>query len=66
MIITKKKGKKFSQDHYDLFFRKIEYNLRELGFGDVSVNAKMKEFNKIRKQKIYNLWKETLTNSFIC
>ena len=47
MIITKKKGKKFSQDHYDLFFRKIEYNLRELGFGDVSVNAKMKEFNKI-------------------
>ena len=47
MIITKKKGKKFSQDHYDLFFRKIEYNLRELGFGDVSVNAKMKGFNKI-------------------
>ena len=47
MIITKKKGKKFSQDHYDLFFRKIEYNLRELGFGDVSVNTKMKEFNKI-------------------
>ena len=47
MIVSKKKGKKFSQNHYDLFFRKIEYNLRELGFGDVSVNSKMKEFNKI-------------------
>ena len=47
MIVSKKKGKKFSQNHYDLFFKKIEYNLRELGFGDVSVNAKMKEFNKI-------------------
>ena len=47
MIISKKKGQKFSQKHYDLFFRKIEYNLRELGFGDVSVNSKMKEFNKI-------------------
>ena len=47
MIVSKKKGKKFSQNHYDLLFRKIEYNLRELGFGDVSVNSKMKEFNKI-------------------
>ena len=47
MIISKKKGQKFSQKHYDLFFRKIEYNLRELGFGDVSVNKKMKEMNKI-------------------
>ena len=29
-----------------LFFN-IENNLRELGFGDVSVNKKMKELNKI-------------------
>ena len=47
MIISKKKGQKFSQKHYDLFFRKIEYNLRELGFGDVSVNKKMKDLNKL-------------------
>ena len=47
MIITKKKGSKFDQTEYDKFLNKIEYNLRELGFGDVTVNSKMKELNKI-------------------
>ena len=47
MIIFKKKGSKFYQKTYDYFFHNIEYNLRELGFGDVTVNKKMKEFNKI-------------------
>ena len=47
MIVSKRKGKKFDQDAYDQFFHNIENNLRELGFGDVSVNKKMKEFNKI-------------------
>ena len=47
MIIFKKKGEKFDQDEYDNVFNSIEYNLRELGFGDVSVNKKMKDFNKI-------------------
>ena len=47
MIVTKKKGEKFDQGQYDLFFKKIEYNLRELGFGDVAVNSKMKQMNKI-------------------
>ena len=47
MIITKKKGSKFDQTEYDKFLNKIEYNLRESGFGDVVVNSKMKELNKI-------------------
>ena len=47
MIIFKKKHIKFSQSDYDIFFHNIENNLRELGFGDVSVNKKMKELNKI-------------------
>ena len=47
MIISKKKGKKFDQNSYDSLFHNIENNLRELGFGDVSVNKKMKDFNKI-------------------
>ena len=47
MIIFKKKGKKFDQHSYDLFFHNIENNLRESGLGDVSVNKKMKDFNKI-------------------
>ena len=47
MLVFKKKRKKFDQDNYDFFFHAIENDLRELGFGDVSVNKKMKEFNKI-------------------
>ena len=47
MIITKKKGLKFNQKNYDFLFHSIENDLRELGFGDVTVNKKMKEFNKI-------------------
>ncbi len=47
MIIHKDKGKKFDQIQYDNLFDNIEYNLRELGYGDVSVNKKMKDLNKI-------------------
>ncbi len=47
MIIFKKKGKKFDQDTYDSLFINIENNLREIGLGDVSVNKKMKELNKL-------------------
>ena len=47
LIISKKKGIKFDQSAYDSFFNNIENNLRELGFGDVSVNKKMKDLNKL-------------------
>ena len=47
MIISKNKGKKFSQSLYDDLFKNIENDLRELGFGDVTVNKKMKDLNKI-------------------
>ena len=47
LIITKQKNYKFKQDIYDFLFHDIENNLRELGFGDVTVNKKMKEINKI-------------------
>ena len=47
MIISKKKGKKFDQKSYDSLFFNIENNLRELGFGDVTVNKKMKDLNKL-------------------
>ena len=43
----KKKNNKPDQDNYNNLFFSIENNLRELGFGDVSVNKKMKELNKI-------------------
>ena len=47
LIVFKKKSKNFDQSSYDRFFHNIEYNLRELGLGDVTVNKKMKELNKI-------------------
>ena len=47
LIIFKIKETSFSQKNYDSFFYSIENNLRELGQGDVAVNKKMKDLNKI-------------------
>ncbi len=47
LIIFKIKKIKFSQIEYDNLFHTIEYNIRELGYGDVAVNKKMKDLNKI-------------------
>ena len=40
-------NKNFNQNLFDLIFKRIEENLRELGFGDVSVNKNMKKLVKI-------------------
>ena len=53
LIVTKDKGSKFDQNHYDNLFYSIENNLRELGFGDVTVNKKM----IMKNQKIMKLKK---------
>ena len=63
-IIFKKKGKKFNQDLYDLLFNYIENDLRELGFGDVSVNKKMKELNKILYDILLKLQDNSEIDSF--
>ena len=47
LMISKIKGKRPDQNNYNSLFFYIENNLRELGFGDVTVNKKMKEFNKL-------------------
>ena len=47
LIIFKVKKTKFDQKSYDQLFDNIENNLREAGMGDVSVNKKMKDLNKI-------------------
>ena len=54
----KKKGKKFDQKMYDDLFHNIESNLRELGYGDVTVNKKMKEFNQILYDIVLKLFVE--------
>ena len=37
-------NKKKSQELFDFFIRQIELSIREIGYGDVSVNKKMKEY----------------------
>jgi len=45
--INSRKTDKFPQKIFDNIFLNIEYHLREIGHGDVSVNKKMKTLNKI-------------------
>ena len=62
MIIFKKKGAKFDQKSYDSLFHNIENNLRELGFGDVAVNKKMKDFNKLLYDILLKIEKKNSEN----
>ena len=38
----KKKNKNFYQEMFDLIFNKIELNMREIGFGDSTINKNMR------------------------
>lgn len=62
--IFKKRKEKFSQNQYDYLFFSIENNLRELGFGDVSVNDRMKNLNKILYDILLKIEKIGSNNSF--
>ena len=56
-------SKKEAQDLFDFFIRQIELSIREIGYGDVSVNKKMKDYvnlffsilEKIEKWDILNI-----------
>ena len=58
--------KKYLQKFYDYTFRQIELDIREIGYGDQSVNKKMKTYinmlysiiNKIDKWETYDLNKK--------
>ena len=63
LIVFKKKGENFNQREYDNLFHSIENNLRELGFGDVSVNEKMKNLNKILYDILLKIEKKASKNS---
>ena len=54
--ISKGKARKSkSQEIFDNIFQNIEYNMRENGQGDVSVNKNMKNFSKIFYDILYNI-----------
>ena len=43
----KNTDKEYLQKFFDYFFRQVELNLREIGYGDVSINKKMKDYINI-------------------
>ena len=47
LIVFKKKEIEFPQEIFDNIFMNIEYHIRELGYGDVAVNKKMKTLTRI-------------------
>ena len=44
---NKESDKKDQQAIFDFFFKQIELNCRELGYGDITVNKKMKDLIKL-------------------
>ncbi len=66
--------KKYLQKFYDYAFRQIELDIREIGYGDQSVNKKMKTYvnmlysiiNRIDKWETYDLNKKiSILNLYI-
>ncbi len=47
LVVFRKKNSKFNQNEYDSLFNFIENSLREMGLGDIAVNKKMKDINKV-------------------
>ena len=47
LIIFKNKKIDFPQEIFDNIFLNIEYHIRELGYGDVVVNKKMKSLTRV-------------------
>tara|TARA_Y100001970_G_C14208245_1_gene845346 strand:+ start:586 stop:1053 length:468 start_codon:yes stop_codon:yes gene_type:complete len=73
-IYSKSNDKDFLQKTYDYFFRQLELSIREIGYGDVTINKKMKDYINIFHsilEKIQN-WdnieisvKNNIINSFL-
>ena len=47
VLKNKKSDKNVQQDIFDFFFKQIELNCRELGYGDTTINRKMKDLIKL-------------------
>jgi cytochrome b pre-mRNA-processing protein 3 len=47
LLIFKKRKKDFPQEIFDNIFQSIEFHIRELGYGDVTVNKKMKTLTRL-------------------
>ena len=59
-VYNKKEDKKILQEIYDLNFRHLELSIREIGYGDQSINKKMKDYVNLFHQILsdLHLWSE--------
>ena len=73
-VYNKKENKKILQEIYDLNFRHLELSIREIGYGDQSINKKMKDyvnlFNQILSdlhswKNLNNIKKEKILSNFL-
>ena len=63
-INKKKCSKKILQEIFDYFFKQLELSIREIGYGDVAINKKMKEYINIFYSMLDEL--ESWENLNIC
>ena len=59
-VYNKKEDKKVLQKIYDLNFRHLELSIREIGYGDQTINKKMKDYVNLFHQILseLHLWNE--------
>ena len=59
-VFKNKENKKTLQDIYDFTFRQLELSIREIGYGDQSINKKMKEYLNLFHDIIdkFHFWDE--------
>ena len=59
-VFKNKENKKTLQEIYDFTFRQLELSIREIGYGDQSINKKMKEYLNLFHDIIdkFHFWDE--------
>ena len=63
MVFKKNTNKKTLQEIYDYIFKQLELSIREIGYGDMTINKKMKNYLNLLYSILdkINSW-ETLNN----
>ena len=59
-VYKKRENKDLLQDIYDFIFKQLELSIREIGYGDQSINKKMKDYLNIFHSMLdkFHFWDE--------
>tara|TARA_B100000902_G_scaffold356271_1_gene369807 strand:- start:158 stop:625 length:468 start_codon:yes stop_codon:yes gene_type:complete len=59
-IFKKKENKDILQEIYDFIFKQLELSIREIGYGDQSINKKMKDYLNLFHSMIdkFHFWED--------